>query len=336
MGSSPAACWAQCWGGLSFLVWTSVIACGIGYPVLFARGRRRIKQLPREEYLTWKHTLTVGTLMGTGAASAASLARSAGALLKGGSGSFGGGGALGAFGGGSAQAAAAAKGAAAPGAIALGTVGSHGSSPDDASDPRLEPAATEAAAKAFASSPVSRWLAWMRATTGQLRRFRWYHGVAFVLIGVIFPPVGMGVSAILQSGRLLLGLALVGLCLWGFVQFIATERYGELRRIGASCSCRSSRRVFGWPIIRALRTGTWAAYSPVQAPWRSTGPGRAGPRRQRRRRAARRMPTLLSEEAARRQRGNDVGRLPAARRAGYAVGRLGHDFEAPFRDVLPA
>ncbi len=218
--------------GLSFLVWTSVIACGIGYPVLFARGRRRIKQLPREEYLTWKHTLTVGTLMGTGAASAASLARSAGALLKGGSGSFGGGGALGAFGGGSAQAAAAAKGAAAPGAIALGTVGSHGSSADDASDPRPEPAATEAAAKAFASSPVSRWLAWMRAATGQLRRFRWYHGVAFVLIGVIFLPVGMGVSAILQSGRLLLGLALVGLCLWGFVQFIATERYGELRRIG--------------------------------------------------------------------------------------------------------
>jgi len=73
--------------------------------------------------------------------------------------------------------------------------------------------------------------AWLDAMGRQLRRFRWYHVAAFVLIGLIFMPVGMGLSAILQSGNLLLGLALVGLSVWGCVAFATNERLGEFRRL---------------------------------------------------------------------------------------------------------
>ena len=41
------------------------------------------------------------------------------------------------------------------------------------------------------------------------QRLRWYHGVAFVLIGLIFLPVGMGVAAILERPHMLLGVTVI-------------------------------------------------------------------------------------------------------------------------------
>ncbi|NBB74900.1 MAG: hypothetical protein GVY35_14670 [Bacteroidetes bacterium] len=198
--------------------------CGgfVGYPIGWVWGRQRANQLPREAYLTWKHTLTGGALLGTGAGSALSLARSAALLFKGGGGSFGGGGASGSFGGAQAAAAqgAAMKGATAPGALAVGTASSASSPEDDVST-------KQRVAEAFGSMD-----AWLDAAVRWFRRFRWYHGVAFVLVGFIFLPVGMGISAILQNGNFLLGLVLVGLSLWAFVAFITTERFGPLRGSG--------------------------------------------------------------------------------------------------------
>jgi len=178
-------------GGLAFFIWTGVIVGGIGYPVLYAQTRKRIKALPREEYLTWKHTLTGAALLGTGASSAASLGRSAGALFRGGGGSFGGGGASGSFGGAQiAQGtAASAQGASAPGVAVLAA------------------GAAPAVAGGGAAVRGGRLKRWTRAVLGFGRRLRWYHGVAFVLIGLIFLPVGMGVAAIFQRPRLLLWIA---------------------------------------------------------------------------------------------------------------------------------
>jgi len=175
-------------GGLAFFIWTGVIVCGIGYLILYARAGTYIKQLPREKRLTWKHTLTGAALLGTGASSAASLGRSAGALFKGGGGNFGGGGASGAFGSGQiAQVtAASAQGGSAPGAVVL-TSG-----------------AAAAAVRGGASVRSGRLHRWAQAVLGFARRLRWYHGVAFVLVLLIFLPVGMGVAAVFQRPRLLL------------------------------------------------------------------------------------------------------------------------------------
>jgi hypothetical protein len=48
---------------------------------------------------------------------------------------------------------------------------------------------------------------WAQAVVGFARRLRWYHGVGFVLVGLVFLPVGMGVTAIFQRPRLLLWIA---------------------------------------------------------------------------------------------------------------------------------
>jgi len=177
-------------GGLAFFIWTGVIVCGIGYLILYARAGTYIKQLPREKRLTWKHTLTGGAIIGTGAGSVANLARSAGALFKGGGGNFGGGGASGAFSGGPiAQAAVSAQGGSAPGAVVL-TSG-----------------AAAAAVRGGASVSGGRFHRWTQAVLGFARRLRWYHGVGFVLILLVFLPVGMGVAAVFQRPRLLLWIA---------------------------------------------------------------------------------------------------------------------------------
>jgi len=195
-----------------------------------------VQQLPKADRLTWKRTLTGAALIGTGAGSVANVARSAGALFKGGGGSFGGGGASGSFGSAQAAAAAAAKGtaaksAAAPGAAALGAVGTGAASSDEASSETAEPGARPAFNPSTRRSPSQR--SWLDAVAEQWHRLRWYHAVAFVLIGLIFLPVGMSASAILQNGNLLLGLVLVGLSVWASVEFVNTERLGEFRGLVA-------------------------------------------------------------------------------------------------------
>lgn len=180
-----------------------------GYPFGWAWGLRRAKQLPREEYVTWQRTLTGGALLGAGAGSVLNLARSATVLFKGGGGSFGGGGASGSFGsiqasgGGSAGAAgtSASSGASAGSAAVLGaTSGSAARS-----------TATQAAAE---HSGEGSWI--RRRIQGALRwmrRLRWYHGCAFVLVVLIFVPVGLGAAAWLQDPKTLIFVAALALAM---------------------------------------------------------------------------------------------------------------------------
>ncbi|NBB74902.1 MAG: hypothetical protein GVY35_14680 [Bacteroidetes bacterium] len=194
-------------GALSVFGWAGVIAGGLGYPVLFLRARTKIKQLPQAEYLTWKHTLTGGALLGTGAGSALSVVRSAGALFKGSGGSFGGGGASGSFGGGQVAQVATAS---AQGASASSTVGLTSSAAPGVGAVSAGVASTRSAAAAAddqgraSSASGSRVKRVGRAVWRLVRRLRWYHGVAFVLVLLVFLPVGMGVGTVFQRPRLLL------------------------------------------------------------------------------------------------------------------------------------
>lgn len=191
-------------GGLGAFSMIGLFGSGFLYIVAWQQGHQRAQQLPDADRLTWKRTLTGGALIGTGAGSVANLARAAGALFKGG-GSFGGGGASGAFGG--------TQAAATSGAVALGTANASDTFSDEASgdaDRRTELAAADSPTER-PTTPSTGWHSWMRAAAEQWRRLRWYHGVAFVLVGVIFLPVGMGIAAIMQNGYLLLGLVGAGI-----------------------------------------------------------------------------------------------------------------------------
>ena len=182
--------------GLAF--WGSTLTFGL----LYFWGKRCVGRLSEADRLTWKRTLTGGAFIGTGVGSMLNVARSAGTLFRGGGGSFGGGGAGGSFG--SAQAATApiaSPGVASPGAVAKGTaVLGHGST-----------ATTAAAGIAAGSAGIlqhlrSRSRSWLRATMAQLRRLRWYHGIGFLFTLLIFIPVGLGLTAILERPRMLLGI----------------------------------------------------------------------------------------------------------------------------------
>jgi len=183
--------------GLAF--WGSTLTFGL----LYFWGKRRVGRLSETDRLTWKRTLTGGAFIGTGVGSMLNVARSAGALFRGGGGSFGGGGAGGSFG--SAQAATApiaSPGVASPGAVAKGTaVLGHASTSST----------TAAAGIAAGSAGVlqhirNRSRSWLRAIMAQLRRLQWYHGIGFLFTLLIFVPVGLGLTAILERPRVLLGI----------------------------------------------------------------------------------------------------------------------------------
>lgn len=190
------------WPGetLQVAFWGSTLLFWVSY----FWGKRRVARLSEADRLTWKRTLTGGAFIGTGIGSMLNVARSTGALFRGGGGSFGGGGASGSFG--SAQAAAApiaSPGVATPGAVAKGTaVLGHAST-----------SSTTAAATGIGAGSTgiiqhvrARSESWLRAAIGQLRRLRWYHGVGFLFTLLIFVPVGLGLTAILERPRLLLGI----------------------------------------------------------------------------------------------------------------------------------
>jgi hypothetical protein len=183
--------------GLAF--WGSTLTFGL----LYFWGRRRVGRLSEAERLTWKRTLTGGAFIGTGVGSMLNAARSAGALFRGGGGSFGGGGAGASFGSApAATAPIASPGVASPGAVAQGTaVLGH------ASTSSTTAAAGIAAGSAGILQQIRSWSrSWLRATMEQLQRLRWYHGIGFLFTLLIFVPVGLGLTAILERPRVLLGI----------------------------------------------------------------------------------------------------------------------------------
>ncbi len=198
-------------------IWEEVIGWGVifsagihlglwGYPIGWIYALQRAKQLPDEQYETWKQTLTGGALIGAGAGSILNLARSA-AVFKGGGGSFGGGGASGSFSGSAAAgaqgtAAGSASGASAGGAAALGGAAgaAHGATASSSSDASPADSHSPSAQK----QPTS----WVQRQSARLsrwiHRFRWYHGCAFVLVALIFIPVGLGLAAWMDDPKVLI------------------------------------------------------------------------------------------------------------------------------------
>lgn len=196
---------------LSDLIGWSVLADAgaqlgfFGYPVAWTWGYRRAKQLPREQYVTWQRTLTGGALLGAGVGSVLNLARSAAVLFKGGGGSFGGGGASGSFGSlqtGSAHAGVTAispSGSSAPAGNAL-VLGAAGGSATTTSS-RVQPASSTPTERSSDTAGLGRRL---RHVVRWMRHLRWYHGCAFVLVVLIFVPVGVGAAAWLQDPKTLI------------------------------------------------------------------------------------------------------------------------------------
>lgn len=172
-----------------------------GYPVAAVFGKRWFDSMSRERFLTWKQTLTGGAMLGFGVGSVAHLLRSVFALKGGsfggfGGGSFGGGGASGSFQGtavgASSSAAGGASGAAAGSAgVAPGVAGTGGA----------------ATASSGTSTSVRTYLT---RAKDWLLRFQWYHVLAFLLITLIFVPLGLGTVEILQNTEVLVSVLLFG------------------------------------------------------------------------------------------------------------------------------
>jgi uncharacterized membrane protein YgcG len=174
-----------------------VVLFTLGYPAAAWWGRQKFRSMPRERYLAWRQSLTGGALLGFGIGSAAQALRTA-VSLKGGSGGFGGFGG-GSFGGGGASGSWSASGTAGGAASAAsGTASSVAGS-----------SVGGAVSAGTAAGTMGTW--------GRLRRwthrFRWYHGVVFVLALFFFSLLGLGSAEALQkhTGLLVLVLVLGGL-----------------------------------------------------------------------------------------------------------------------------
>lgn len=192
--------------GLDFLTEACAYLGFWGYPFGWGWGLYKVNQLPEEEYVTWKRTLTSGALLGAGAGSALNLTRSAAAVFKGGGGSFGGGGASGSFG--SAQAGSAA--AAAPAASIAAASGGGGTALGAAGGGAVVAveSATSGAVSARDAGRARDESSWIRrriqGIVHWMQRLRWYHGCAFVLVALIFIPVGLGAAAWMQDPKVLI------------------------------------------------------------------------------------------------------------------------------------
>ena len=217
--------------GLGFLVTPITHLFMWGYPVAAYWGHKKLQAMPPEQYRAWDQTLSSGALLGFGAGSIAGLARSvAGGFGGFGGGSFGGGGASGSWSGatsaagsasstvaggtsstatgGASQAAAVAAGAA-PGAAVEGSTGPA----TDSSDPR-----------GFWTR-LRRWF----------QKFQWYHGFAFVLVTLVFVPLGLGTIQALQNTTV---FVVVLVCVVVYSGYKLLHRYPDapesvLRRISS-------------------------------------------------------------------------------------------------------
>lgn len=176
-----------------------------GYPAAAWWAHKKFQSMPREQYRAWDQTLTGGALLGFGAGSIAGLLRSVGSGFGGfGGGSFGGGGASGSWSGatsttGSAQSGAAGSAstaagttATAAGSAAKATAVGAGAAPGTASDASSIPPSEASSSRGFWER-LRRWF----------QKFQWYHGVIFVLVTLVFVPLGLGTMQALQNKEFL-------------------------------------------------------------------------------------------------------------------------------------
>ena len=190
--------------GLEFLVKPIFHLFMWGYPVAAVWGHRKLEAMPEEQYRAWDQTLTGGALLGFGAGSIAGLARSVASGFGGyGGGSFGGGGASGSWSGATSAAggtSSTAAGGASSTATGAATTGAGGSSQAAAVAAGATPGvADEASSSAASEAPQTRGF-WNRLRQW-FQKFQWYHGLAFVLVTLVFVPLGLGTMQALQNTK---------------------------------------------------------------------------------------------------------------------------------------
>jgi uncharacterized membrane protein YgcG len=175
-----------------------------GYPVAAFWGHRKFQSMSPERYQAWKQSLTGGALLGLGAGSIAGLARSAASGFGGfGGGSFGGGGASGSWSGTSGTAGSAASTAAGgTSSTAAGTATTAAGSTSEAAALTTGAApgvaGTESAGAPDEGAGSRGW--WTRLRQW-FQKFQWYHGFAFVLVTLVFVPLGLGTMQALQNTK---------------------------------------------------------------------------------------------------------------------------------------
>ena len=218
-GSLTGALVAEGILGLEFLVKPIFYVFTWGYPAVAYWGHQTLQSMPPERYQAWKQTLTGGALLGFGAGSIAGLLRSAASGFGGfGGGSFGGGGAGTSWSGasgaasgasstapGSASAAAggtstATAGGASAGAAGSGatTVGSSAKAATVETGIAVDASGgdeTSPDAPADTSDAPGLWARFKQ----WIRKFQWYHGLAFILVTLVFVPLGLGTMQAVQN-----------------------------------------------------------------------------------------------------------------------------------------
>lgn len=204
-----------------------------GYPFVAWWGHKRLEAMPPEQYQAWKQSLTGGALLGFGAGSIAGLARSVGSGFGGfGGGSFGGGGASGSWSGasgagGSVSSTAASSSASAGGA---GTTG-VGSTSLAASGATAALGATPSGAASTSSENPSQTSGIWARLKRWFHKFQWYHGVAFILVTLVFVPFGLGAVQALENTTVLV------------VALVAVVGYSAYRLIHSSAASTVTDRV---------------------------------------------------------------------------------------------
>lgn len=215
-----------------------------GYPAAAWWAHNKLESMPPEQYEAWDQSLTGGALLGFGAASVASLLRTAFALKGGGfggfgGGSFGGGGASGSWSGAASAASgtssATASASSAGGTGAAASAASAGVVPGVADD-------DDAHRSARSTSDARGFGARLRAWAD---KFQWYHGLAFVLGTLVFVPLGLGTVRALQNTEFFV-FVLVCIGIYAIHRYSHRESDGPDHTTGASSAGPGGRASASW------------------------------------------------------------------------------------------
>jgi len=212
-----------------------------GYPVIAWWGHKRFEAMPPEQYQAWKQSLTGGALLGFGAGSIAGVARSVGSGFGGfGGGSFGGGGASGSWSGASGAGSGVWSTTGATSASAsAGVITGTGSTSATAGGAAATLGGTPSAAKSSSSENRSHSSGIWSHLKRWFRKFQWYHGAAFILVSLVFLPLGLGAVQALQNTMVLI------------VTLVVVVGYGTYRLIHSSVASTTIERA-----VSSFRGGT--------------------------------------------------------------------------------
>jgi len=216
--------------GLEFLVKPIAYVFIWGYPIAAYWGYKTLQAMPQEQYQAWDQTLTGGAVLGFGAGSVVGLFRSAASGFGGfGGGSFGGGGASGSWSGASGAAGSTAVTGAGGGsatATRAASASAGGVSTVAAVATGAAPGGTRTnvpGSSGSGSAPLGFWARWSR----WFRKFEWYHGLVFVLVTLVFVPLGLGTMKALQNTTFFVVIVVCGVAYTGYKLLYRTSSGSE-------------------------------------------------------------------------------------------------------------